>query len=192
MFPYIGWPRDQLMWVVDASLLRFLASRETNTLMRHGEILNHFIMSKWKRGHTHKESQRLSKSWSFLGNTNTKSLTTFGFLWVHPQVLIHIDLRLNISWMPGWLIAATGGTAGLLSCTVLLSIFQPLMSSFGKIMAKARKRIQRGKTPWAENKWRPWVSQNQRFSYIYTFIMYIYICIYIMFVSCIYIMIIIL
>lgn len=54
---------------------------------------------------------------------------------------------LNISWMPGWLIAATGGTAGLLSCTVLLSIFQPLMSSFGKIMAKARKRIQRGKTP---------------------------------------------
>eukprot|EP00435_Cladocopium_sp_Y103_P019552 s283_g4.t1 len=26
---------------------------------------------------------------------------------------------LNISWMPGWLIAAAGGTAGLLSCTVM-------------------------------------------------------------------------
>ena len=103
MFPYIGWPRDQLMWVVDASLLRFLASRETNTLMRHGEILNHFIMSKWKRGHTHKESQRLSKSWSFLGNTNTKSLTTFSFLWVHPQVLIHIDLWISHGCLAGWL-----------------------------------------------------------------------------------------
>ena len=149
-------------------------------------VLVNITMSKRKRGHTHKDSQRLSKSWSFLDNTNTKSLTTFGFLWVHPQVLTHIDLRLNISWMPGWLIAATGGTAGLLSCTVLLSIFQPLMSSFGKIMAKARKRIQRGKTPWAENKWRPWVSQNQRLSliciYIYMYVykyMYVYIYVYI-------------
>lgn len=53
---------------------------------------------------------------------------------------------LNISWMPGWLIAATGGAAGLLSCTVLLSIFRPLVSSFVKIMATARKRLQR-KTP---------------------------------------------
>jgi hypothetical protein len=154
------------------------------------EILVIIIMSKRKRGHTHKDSQRLSKSWSFLDNTNTKSLTTFGFLWVHPQVLTHIDLRLNISWMPGWLIAATGGTAGLLSCTVLLSIFQPLMSSFGKIMAKARKRIQRGKTPWAENKWRPWVSQNQRLSLIYIYIIiyvYIHICIYYVCITYIYI-----
>ena len=56
-----GQARDQLMWV-------------------RREILVIIIMSKRKRGHTHKDSQRLSKSWSFLDNTNTKSLTTFGFL----------------------------------------------------------------------------------------------------------------